>query len=181
MTQSVKHPLEDAVDKAWPTRQWSDSHVVLAVSGGPDSVALLRAVMSLKQRAGGPGRLFVAHLHHGLQAAADEDQAWLEKLCRRWGIPIELGRADVATSAAEYGDGLEAAARDARYEFLRATAEALGARWVAAGHTADDQVETVFHRIVRGTGFAGLAGMPRARALAPSVTLVRPLLDVRRQ
>lgn len=161
---------------------WRDSHLVLAASGGPDSVALLRAVLSLKQLTGGPGRLFVAHLHHGLRAAAaDEDQEWLEALCRRRNVPIEIGRFDIAAAAAEQGDGLEAAARQARYEFLRSVAERLGARWVAVGHTADDQVETVLHRILRGTGLAGLAGMPRARPLSPSVTLIRPLLDVRRR
>jgi tRNA(Ile)-lysidine synthase len=177
----AQHPLEAAIAGAWPAPNWRDSHVVLAVSGGPDSVALLRAVLALKQRDGGPGRLFVVHLHHGLRgAAADEDQAWLEKLCRRWQIPLEVGRADVAAAAVEQGDGCEAAARQARYEFLRATAEKLGARLVAVGHTADDQVETVLHRILRGTGLAGLAGMPGVRPLSPSVTLVRPLLDVRR-
>ncbi len=181
MTLPAQHPLEAAIAGTWPAPNWRDSHVVLAVSGGPDSVALLRAVLALKQRDAGPGRLYVAHLHHGLRGiAADEDQAWLEKLCGRWQIPLEVGRADVAAAAVEQGDGCEAAARRARYEFLCATAERLGARLVAVGHTADDQVETVLHRILRGTGLAGLAGMPGVRPLSPTVALVRPLLAVRR-
>jgi tRNA(Ile)-lysidine synthase len=78
-------------------------------------------------------------------------------------------------------DGVEAAARAARYEFLQATAERLGARYVATAHTADDQAETVLHHIVRGTGLAGLAGMSRARSLGAAATLIRPLLSFRRR
>jgi tRNA(Ile)-lysidine synthase len=152
----------------------------VAVSGGADSVALLRATIALNERDAGPGRVYAAHLHHGLRSAADEDQAWLEKLCDRCQVPLETGWADVAALASENADGVEAAARQARYSFLAATAEKLGARVVAVGHTADDQVETILHRILRGTGLSGLAGMPRVRALTPSVALVRPMLKLRR-
>ena len=79
------------------------------------------------------------------------------------------------------GDGLEAAARRARYAFLTEAAEQLGARYLAIAHTADDQAETILHRILRGTGPAGLAGMPRVRMLGRAVSLVRPLLAIRRQ
>ena len=103
------------------------------------------------------------------------------ELCRRLDVPLEVGRRDVPALAAQEGDGLEAASRAARYEFLRESAERLGARFVAVAHTADDQVETVLHRLIRGTGVAGLAGMPRVRPLSPTVSLVRPLLAVRRQ
>jgi tRNA(Ile)-lysidine synthase len=154
---------------------------LLAVSGGPDSVALLRAVNSLKRQAGGRGQVFVGHLNHALRGAdADADQAWLATLCGRLGLPLEVGTADVAGLAAEQGDGWEAAARAARYEFLCRTAERVGARWVATGHTRDDQVETIVHRLIRGTGLAGLAGMRTARPLSPSVSLVRPMLAIRR-
>ena len=79
------------------------------------------------------------------------------------------------------GDGLEAAAHLARYRFLRETAERLGARYVVTAHTADDQVETVLHHVLRGTGLAGLAGMQKERALGPAVSLVRPLLVATRR
>ena len=79
------------------------------------------------------------------------------------------------------GEGMEAAARRARYRFLRETAEGRGARYVAVGHTADDQAETVLHRLLRGSGMQGLAGMSRARSIGPAVSLVRPLLEFRRQ
>ena len=174
--------LESRFDAAWPARSWCDLHVVLAVSAGPDSVAMLRAALALKNEAGGRGQLVVAHLNHGLRSSeADADEAWLKALCQRWNVPLELGKADVVEMAAQHGNGLETAARNARYDFLQRSAERLGARFVATAHTRDDQVETVLHRLVRGTGLAGLAGISSTRPLSPSVTLVRPLLDVRRR
>ena len=176
-----EHPFERRLVEQWPIDSWRDAHVVLAVSSGPDSVAMLRAILAVKGACGGRGQVFVAHLNHGLRGPeSDADQAWLESLCRRLKIPLEIGRADVAAIAAAQGDGLEAAAREARYRFLQQTAEKLGARYVATAHTSDDQVETILHRILRGTGLAGLAGMPLSRRLSPSVTLMRPLLDTTR-
>jgi tRNA(Ile)-lysidine synthase len=180
---SIRGPnsMEQQLTSAWPVDQWRDVHVLAAVSAGPDSVAMLRALVALKQRAGGSGKMVVAHLNHQSRGAdSDADQHWLEELCRALSIPLELGRADPAAMAAEQGDGWEAVARAARYDFFRIAAERIGARWVALAHTADDQVETVLQRVLRGTGLAGLAGMPRTRSLSPSVTLVRPLLAVRR-
>jgi tRNA(Ile)-lysidine synthase len=178
----MRHPFESRFDAAWPAPSWCDSHVVLAVSTGPDSVALLRAAIVLKNEAAGSGGLFVAYLNHGLRGtSANDDEAWLRTLCQRLNVPLEIGKADVPELAAQAGDGIEAAARNARYDFLRQTAEGLGARFVATAHTADDQVETILHRIIRGTGLAGLAGIPSTRPLSPSVTLVRPLLGVRRR
>jgi tRNA(Ile)-lysidine synthase len=174
--------LELQFNAAWPAPSWRDSHVVLAVSGGADSVAMLRAAVSLKNHTGGSGGLFVAHLNHGLRGPeADADEAWLRDLCQRLDVPLHSSKLDVAQFAARKGDGLEAAARAARYGFLQQVAERLGARFVALAHTADDQAETVLHRILRGTGLAGLAGMAAVRPLSPSVTLVRPLLAVRRR
>ena len=101
---------------------------------------------------------------------------WPERL----GLACEIGEGRVAEAAALQGDGLEAAARAERLAFLQAAAERFGARYVVTAHTADDQAETVLHRILRGTGIAGLAGMRRARPLGPAVTLIRPLLAIRR-
>ena len=180
---SIRDPLalESRIASAWPAADWRDVHVLVAVSAGPDSVAMLRALWTLKQREGGRGTLYVGHLNHQSRGAeSDADQQWLERLCHQLGTPLEVGRADPAALAAEQGDGWEAAARRARYDFLDLTAQRIGARWLAVAHTADDQVETALHRVLRGTGLAGLAGMPRTRPLSPTVTLVRPLLDVRR-
>jgi tRNA(Ile)-lysidine synthase len=170
--------FERAFAEAWPIDEWRDVHVVIAISGGADSIAMLRLAIAVKERVGGAGQLFAAHLNHGIrtdEAAADE--AWLRDLCRHLGVPLEVGHAKVRDKADGLGDGIEAAARQARYEFLTQTAERLGARFVAVAHTADDQVETILHRILRGTGVAGLSGMPRHRPLSPTVTLVRPIRD----
>jgi tRNA(Ile)-lysidine synthase len=166
---------------SWPLVEWRDVHLVVAVSGGADSVALLRAMCAAKQEAGGAGRLYVGHFDHGLRMESSADAAWVATLCAQLQVPCETGRSDVQAAAVQQGDGLEAASRAARYEFLARAAENLGARFVATAHTADDQVETVLHRLVRGTGIGGLAGIPRTRPLTPGVTLVRPLLGVGRQ
>lgn len=167
------------VATAWPPDQWRDVHVLLAVSGGADSVALFRAMLELKREHGGSGRLQVAHLNHGLRGReADNDQRWVGDLCRRFDVPFSTDR--VAIADEDSREGWEAAARAARYEFLTRTAQQIGARFVATAHTADDQVETVLHRMLRGTGIDGLTGIPELRPLAPSVTLVRPMLTLRR-
>ena len=173
------YPLETELAAAWPPDAWQEVTTLLAVSGGADSVALMRAMRALK--GGGEGRLLVAHFNHQLrgdESAADE--AFVIELCGRFDLPCEVGRARVDKLAAQSSDGVEAAARAARYEFLQQTAGRLGARYVVTAHTADDQAETILHRILRGTGIAGLAGMERARALGPAATLIRPLLVVRR-
>jgi tRNA(Ile)-lysidine synthase len=161
---------------AWPAAAWQDVTVLLAVSGGADSVALLRAMVELKR--GGEGRLIVAHLNHGLRPEAETDQRFVEELCQKIGVACEVGKAKIDGALA--GDGLEAAARQARYQFLAETAGRVGARYVVTAHTADDQAETILHRILRGTGMGGLSGMGRTRPLA-AATLLRPLLAFRRE
>ncbi|MCH8046078.1 MAG: tRNA lysidine(34) synthetase TilS [Planctomycetes bacterium] len=174
------HPLVSKLADAWPPQQWDDVSLLLAVSGGADSVGLLRAMVELKGP--GPGRVLVAHFNHTLRKdESDTDAAFVSQLCQRLGLSCEIGTGDTAQLARDEGDGLEAAARGVRYAFLQATAERLGARYVVTAHTADDQAETILHRIIRGTGLAGLAGIRRARSLGPAVTLIRPLLAVRRE
>jgi tRNA(Ile)-lysidine synthase len=173
----MPHPLEAKLARAWPPSEWTDVTVLAAVSGGCDSVALLRAMTAI--RSGGAGRICVAHLNHQLRPDADEDQRFVVELCRSLGVVCEVGRVAVDRLAAESGDGIEAAARTARYHFFEQAAGRLGARWVATAHTADDQAETILHRIVRGTGIRGLSGMARVRPLGHA-TLIRPLLGVRR-
>jgi len=163
---------------AWPPENWQDVSVVVAVSGGADSVSLLCSLAELRKK-DPPGKLIVAHFNHRLRAAAEDDFHFVQNLAREFRLPCELG---IATAELDQGggDGVEAAARTARYEFLLKTAEKFGARYVATAHTADDQAETILHRVVRGTGLAGLAGIPRVRLLSPAVTLIRPLLDFSR-
>lgn len=170
--------FEMALRRAWPPADWSAVTVIVAVSGGADSVALLRGLSSIRDP--GPGRLVVAHLDHGLRDAAQSDRDFVVHLAEQLDLAVEVGVADVAGRANADGDGIEAAARAARYAFLQDVAERCGARFVLTGHTADDQAETILHRVLRGTGLAGLAGIPRARPLGPA-TLLRPLLELSRQ
>ena len=174
-----RHPLERDLAARWAPQTWREVTVLLAVSGGADSVALFRAMRALKT--GGAGRLCAAHFNHRLRGNESAgDEAFVVDLCRRFDVPCEVGNAQADQIAAQGGDGLEAAARATRYEFLQQTAARLGARYLVTAHTADDQAETILHRIVRGTGIGGLAGMERARPLGPATTLIRPLLEIRR-
>jgi tRNA(Ile)-lysidine synthase len=138
-------------------------------------VALLRA---LREVAPGAGlRLSVAHLDHGERGEEGRaDAAFVAGLAEKLGLPYDLGSWRPWRST-----HFEADARRARYDWLVSVARARGASAVAVGHSRDDQAETVLHRAIRGTGVAGLAGMPVRRALAPGVALVRPLLDVSRE
>ncbi len=122
----------------------------------------------------------MAHFDHHLREDSAADAEFVGRLAAELDLRIETGEATAAQLAAPFADGVEAAVRNLRYAFLQTAAEKTGARYVALGHTADDQVETVLFNLLRGTGLAGLAGMPRARALGPATSLIRPMLDVRR-
>ncbi len=170
--------LEVILANIWPPQAWADVSVLVAVSGGADSVALLRALAALKR--GGDGRLMVAHFNHHLRGSeSDADEQFVCRLGEELGLRCECGCPEAGQIAA-CAEGLEEAARNMRYQFLTRAAEAVGARYVACAHTADDQIETILQRIVRGTGIAGLAGIPCTRRLSPAVTLIRPFLQVRR-
>ncbi len=171
-----------ALEHRWPVADWCDLHVALAVSGGSDSLALLRAVLALKQQHGGTGRVFVLHVNHHLRGEDSiQDQAWLEDQCCRLEVKLVVLHADLSQLAESQAEGIEEAARQARYQLLSESAGNLGARFLAMGHTQDDQVETVLFRALRGSGLRGLRGIPFSRPLTESFTLVRPLLDCRRE
>jgi len=139
-------------------------------------MALLRALQSYCSERSAD--LAAAHFDHGLRASSAADAGWLCEECDRLQIPLI-----VETRSASSDDavgGLEEAARAARYEFLARAAAGRNCPYVAVGHTADDQVETVLHHILRGTGLDGLRGMRDRRELAPGVNLIRPLLEVTR-
>lgn len=163
---------------SWPPDDWRDVTVVVAVSGGADSVSLLCGLHELRAE-NASGKLIVAHFNHRLRPAADDDARFVEQLAEQLDLICEVGVAEEPVKVSG-GDGVEAEARSARYAFLLQTAQKYGARFVATAHTADDQAETVLHRVLRGTGIAGLAGIPRVRALSEAVTLIRPLLEFTR-
>jgi tRNA(Ile)-lysidine synthase len=147
--------------------------IVVGLSGGADSVALLDALASLRRRRG--FRVVAAHLDHGLRPGSREDAAFCAALCKALDVPLRTGTAAVRARAAREKGGLEQAARRERYAFLRAVRDEEKAGAVAVAHTRDDQAETLLLRLLRGAGATGLAGMrPR------SGDLLRPLLDVSR-
>ncbi len=156
--------------------------LVVAVSGGPDSTALLLALTELQSSLG--LRLHVAHLDHGLRTDSTDDASFVEDLARKMGHPCTVERADVAAYRRQHRLSPEAAAREVRYAFLARVACEAGADAVALAHTRDDQAETVLLHLVRGGGLAGLRGMSTRstyRGAGGPVTLVRPLLDVGRE
>lgn len=158
---------------------------VVAVSGGPDSVALAHLLWGRVVEGLIP-RLTLAHVNHRLRGAdSDADEAFVLGLPAAWGADADRlaacsTRVETAQHAATAHDNLEATARAERYHWLTEIARSEGAAWVAAGHTADDQAETVLFRLLRGSGLRGLGGMSPRRPLAEGVDLLRPLLDVPR-
>lgn len=156
----------------------ADRRLLLAVSGGADSMALLRGVQALAAEC--EVVPVVAHLDHGLRKESAHDAAWVAAQAAGLGLEAIDARIDVRALAVEQGRGVEETARRARYAFLRVTAEERGISFVATAHTADDVVETVLHHILRGTSLDGLRGIARRRRLSSDVSLLRPLLDVRR-
>ena len=149
------------------------SKILLGVSGGPDSLCLLHLLWKL----GMP--VVVAHLDHQLRPESAEDAGFVAHFAAELGLPFSLGREDVQALADRGSISIEEAARTARYSFLFAEAERLGAEAVAVAHTADDQIETVLMHLLRGAGLAGLRGMSY-RSLPTQwnnrIPLVRPLL-----
>ena len=148
--------------------------VLVAASGGADSTALALALKDLGCD------IALAHVHHGLRGkAADADARFVAALAKKLGAPFFLGKFAVRTEARKTGESLEMAARRGRREFLVATATREKIRFIATGHTADDQAETVLLRIARGTSVTGLAGIPYV-ARQNGVAFVRPLRDATR-
>lgn len=153
--------------------------ILLAVSGGPDSMAMLDLFARFARARN--LRLSVAHLDHGIRGReAAADSAFVEKEALARGLKFCGGKADVPALARKTGLGLEAAAREARYRFLASAAKKTGARLAAAAHHADDHAETVLMNLLRGTEPKGLLGIPVKRPLAPGVTLIRPMACLKR-
>ena len=147
----------------------------MGVSGGADSVAMLRIFAELRPHLG--IAVLVLHFHHQLRGAeADEDERFVKALAGEFHLEFESGRADVAGEAHLHGWNLEDAARRLRYEFFASVAEARDLNRVAVAHTANDQAETVLSHLLRGTGLTGLAGIYPVAGL-----IVRPLLELGRE
>ena len=146
--------------------------IAVGVSGGADSVALLRFLAALRPQFGWD--LVVCHIHHGLRGAeADRDECFVRALAEQLGLPCAVSRIDAAALALREHISVEEAGRMARYAFFAQTAGEGGR--IATAHTLDDSIETVLMNLVRGTGLRGLCGIPRIRG-----NIVRPLLDCTR-
>jgi len=166
----------------------ADETIVVGVSGGADSTALLLALQELKSAGKLSVKICVAHLDHKLRNTSAEDARWVADLAARLGYESVTGRAKVAELARANSDNLEQAARKARYAFLERTAKRKSAKYVLTAHTMDDQAETVLLRLMRGSAGSGLGGMDAVRPLGSSsslksgtsIKLVRPLLWARR-
>ena len=148
----------------------SEKTVTVALSGGADSVALLFALLELRNEFG--LTLSAAHLNHCLRGEeSDGDEQFVRNLCESLGVKLYCERADVSSVAESNGESIELAARRVRYEFLERVSDGL----VATAHTADDNIETVLHNISRGSGLSGVCGIPPVRG-----KIIRPLIFVTR-
>ncbi len=148
----------------------ADTRLGIAVSGGPDSLALL-----LLAAAARPGMVEAATVDHGLRREAKQEAAFVAATCKTLAVPHHILHARVSPGAS-----LQAQARTARYRVLGAWAIECDLGAIASGHHADDQAETLLMRLARGAGLSGLAATRRRRVLEPGVHLVRPVLDWRR-
>ncbi|MFH0887499.1 MAG: tRNA lysidine(34) synthetase TilS [bacterium] len=151
--------------------------VLVAVSGGPDSVALLHLLSVHGARL----NIFpyVVHMHHNLRGKdADKDAKYVEELAKKLGIPITIKKVDIPAISKEQGSNIEEAGRNERYKFFAEVAGRVGAKKVAVAHNANDQVETYLMRLTRGAGTKGLSAMKPLTQLKDGLLIVRPLLQV---
>ena len=168
-------PAESNLLQAFETRLQAKGllartqRTLVAYSGGADSTCLLHML----HRLGFP--IIAAHLHHGMRHEAEDEALACEKFCDSLAVPFILGRANVPAFAKERKIGIEEAGREARYEFLEHAAAESGCEKIATAHTKTDLAETVFLNMARGSGLAGLAGVPERRG-----PIVRPMLGITR-
>ena len=157
----------------------NQTQVIVAVSGGADSTALLLALDELVNAKKLSLKLTVAHLDHSLRKVSREDAVWVQNLASALGHEFVRRRTDVKKRAARSSDNLEQAARLIRYEFLKKTAKEKHSRLVVTAHTLDDQAETILLRLLRGSAAEGLSGIESVRLIdsKSSILLARPLLS----
>jgi tRNA(Ile)-lysidine synthase len=157
--------------------------LVVAVSGGADSVCLLHILASWQKKL--KLKLHLAHLNHQLRGAeSDADADYVSNLARKLGIPATIERRDVKGYQKERRLSLEEAAREVRYDFLTEVAGAIGAKAVAVGHTQDDHIETILMHLIRGAGTRGMRGLQPSTqwpSKSGGLIVIRPLLEVSHQ
>ena len=169
--------------QVFPLDQWRNRRVCLAVSGGADSVALLRATLAIAVRERVERNLFVATVDHRARGKeSDDDVLFVRNLAKRLSLECNVLQIDVEElhEEARRQGSWESAARDLRYRLLEETAKRNGARFLAVAHHRDDQLETLLFRIFRGSGLDGLRGVAPYRVVDEALVIVRPLLRVTR-
>ena len=172
MKDNLLHTVKATVKKHGMFAQGES--IVVGVSGGADSVALLHVLLQLREEWN--LSLIVAHVNHGLRGEeSDRDQAFVEELCKQWNVPCCVEKADISALSRAAGKGIEEFARGFRYAFFQQTADDPIRGKIATAHTADDNAETVLLNLTRGTGVTGLAGIP------PTGRVIRPLIECSRQ
>lgn len=170
----LSNKLEQAVLNLWPIELWRESTIVVAVSGGADSTALLEILFHIRPDS---KRTVVAHYNHALRGEqSDVDQSFVESHAARLGMKCITKRA----STTEIANPSENHLRKLRHQFLHEVAITHNARWIAMGHQADDQVETFLHHLLRGSGPNGLSGIQAFRPIDSLIDIVRPLLRIHR-
>ena len=149
--------------------------VVVGVSGGADSVCLLKVLKELQHQF--QLTIYAVHVNHGLRGAeADEDQRYVESICKEWEIPLKIFRADVRALSLKNRISLEEAGRETRYRLLNEVLRQTGSRFIAVAHQQEDQAETIMLHLLRGSGLDGLCGMSLKQD-----SIIRPLLNVPRK
>ena len=148
--------------------------VLVALSGGPDSVALLHILQYLR----GKYRVMLtaAHLDHAIRSESSADREFCRRLCRRLEIKLHSRRFDIIARAKDDKLSVEEAGREARYKYFHSLCEKYSYDKIATGHTADDNAETVIFNITRGSGLRGIAGIPAKRG-----KIIRPLLEIEKR
>ena len=165
----------EAIQTEWPPQQWLEKPVMVAVSGGADSVLLLRAIHHLHRQHMGSGEVTVCHVNHGTRETSAKHALFACQLAKQHNLKFTSER----VSNDKPGSSSEETMRDQRYLLFMKMADAQGSRYLATGHNQDDQIETALFRIFRGTGFKGLSGIPALR-VRDAVSIVRPLLTISR-
>jgi tRNA(Ile)-lysidine synthase len=177
--QAPDHSLATELRSFLSRHDVRNAGVLVSVSGGADSTALLLLLCGMRDEFG--LTLRAAHFNHGIRDESEDEARWVADLCHSCDVDVAVERLAVTDGApADTATGIEERARSLRYAALESLAQRLDCRFVAVGHTLNDQVETVMHRLLRGTGLWGLAGIRECRDLG-SAKLIRPLLSISRE
>lgn len=152
----------------------SEDKIIVAVSGGPDSMSLLNALINLKEKLN--CELVVCHVNHMIRAVADSETEYVQEFCKSKGIECFVKKVDVIALANEQKIGTEEAGRNVRYEFFDEVFDKVNANKIAIAHNANDNAETVLMNVLRGAGISGLKGIEPVR----DNKFIRPLIEIER-